>query len=102
MIPITNPYNKEIKGCKNEKETKHERAHIIYLKSYKGMRNEYIKQTCEYYALISIILGHWINQFNYCALILILISIYLYTYEEVYCNIYADKKVKVKKIPNID
>jgi len=67
-------------------EYEHEKAHIEYCNSEDGMLNNYIAQMCEYFCLVSLVVGHWINFFYYGAAVLIAVSLFLFMYEEIYCD----------------
>lgn len=57
----------------------------------------YIGQMSEFYTIIFIVMTFFINLFKYLDLIGILIMITCFIYEEVYCNIKAQEKIKIKK-----
>lgn len=96
----------KIVGCKEDSFAWfHEKAHIIYDDSEKGIING-MNQTYSFYGLlIFLTLYQFINFFKWFSLIMLLMSFYYFFYEEWWCNNYARNKLielnsKKEVIPN--
>jgi hypothetical protein len=85
-IPICNIETEEIAGCKNQKEYNHEKNHIDFSKTNKGMLMQYFAQLSEFYTIICITLTFFIPLFKWFSAIGVVLMLFFFIYEEIWCN----------------
>lgn len=85
-IPICNTETEEIIGCTTEQDLKHEKNHIDFSKTERGMQMAYFSQLSEFWIIIFLITTNFIPIFKWFALVTGIIYLYLWIYEEVYCD----------------
>jgi hypothetical protein len=95
MIPIVNLKSKKITGVKeNTFEYFHEKAHLEFNDSSLGMNVQYFQEISEFYTIIFIVLTFFLDFFKWFCLIGIICMLSFFTFEEVYCNIKANKELE--------
>ncbi|HKL24182.1 MAG TPA: hypothetical protein VJ912_02505 [Candidatus Nanoarchaeia archaeon] len=72
----------------------HERGHIEYQKSWKGIKNSYTAQSLFKITIFFTVIGLFSNLFKILALSALLGWIILGLYEEIWCWVYAFKRKK--------
>jgi len=87
QIPIFDPKTNEISGAKKGTFAyAHEEAHLKFSESNFGKNIQFLEQMSEFYAIISLTISFFFNPFKYVALVLVILMIFAFIFEEVYCN----------------
>jgi len=89
-IPITNLETKKISGVKkNTFAYFHEKAHLEFNKSNFGQNVQWTGQMCEFFTIIFLVCGFFFYPFKYFAVCTMLGMIFIFVYEEIWCNYIA-------------
>lgn len=94
-MAIVDLKSSKIQGCKEDSLTWwHEKGHLVYNSSDKGMRNSFMMQSFFEWTVITLIIYMWFNNLFWKIVftISIIAFVLLYWYEELWCWIYAWKK----------
>ena len=87
----------EITGCKkNTFEYKHELEHKNFNKNHASII--YLGEISQFYTLIFLVLSLFYNPIKWLCLIGIIIMLFCFTFEELYCNYKAMEKSNRKDI----
>ena len=91
----------KIIGCeKNSFAWFHEKGHIEFNSTEKGIRINYKREMFSNLGVLFMLVAFFVNFAKYVAAIYIGIAIYYFIYEEMWCNNYAREKLKVIKCPS--
>lgn|SRR6056297_3307427 len=97
MAVVDLDQNKIVGAKKGSPVWWHEKGHIEFNKSDKGIKYSYYVSYLMGVSVFFIMTALFFNQMKYFALISVLMMFYYYAYEEVWCWIYAYKKLKKNK-----
>lgn len=99
MTAFADTKNNEIYGATEGTKTWwHEKGHLKYNKTAKGARRNFNFQSYLFVTICMTVVSLFFPLFKWAALIGILITVYYYVFEEVWCWIYAFKMYNLQKI----
>lgn len=94
-MAIVDLNTEKIIGCeKNSPTWWHEKGHIEFNKTERGIKYSYYVGFLMGVSIFFLSASFFINKMKYFALVSSLLMVYYYLYEEIWCWIYAIKKVK--------
>lgn len=83
----------EINGCsEGSKEYEHEKAHLEFSKKYGWI--QWISQMAEFFTLIFLAITPFIDYFKYFSIGTISLMLFIFIYEEIWCNYQSENKEK--------
>ena len=93
-LAISNPSTGKITGAKKGSfEYYHEEAHLKFQDSNFGMNIQWFGEMSQFYTIISLTLSFFINFFKYVSVFGMIIMIFCFSYEEIWCNYTAKEKL---------
>lgn len=78
----------------------HEKGHLKYNKTDKGARRNFNFQSYLFITICMTVIALFFPFFKFIALATLLITIYYYSFEEIWCWVYAFKMYNLQKIGN--
>lgn len=82
---ISDP-SKNIIHANNQEELNHENNHLEFSKSKLGMNIQYLGEISQFYTTIGLVITFFFEPFKYFCLIGIILMLFSFIFEEVYCN----------------
>ena len=95
-FPVVDVDKKIITGCSPGSEAyAHEEKHIEFAQSAKGQSMDWIFEMSMFYTIVCLVVAQFLPIFKWFSVVTIAIGLFVFIYEEIWCNWFPEIQKKV-------